>query len=127
MTLNQYSSVCIQVLSEASGFLPSVFRRGPRGTVDVIADILFLCKSGRNKTGIMYQANLSYQMLKFYIWHMVALGLLDESEDLFRTTGKGAEFLAHYQILAETLEKLGKINSTIIQSAGTRGGYTLGR
>ena len=114
-------------MSEPSGFLPSVFRRGPRGTVDVIADILFLCKSSRNKTGIMYQANLSYQMLKFYIWHMVEIGLLDESEDSFRTTGKGAEFLAHYQILAETLAKLGKINSPIIQSAGTRGGHTLGR
>jgi predicted transcriptional regulator len=127
LTLNQYGSVGIPVLSEPSGFLPSVFRRGPRGTVDVIADILFLCKSGRSKTGIMYQANLSYQMLKFYVWHMVALGLLEESEDLFRTTGKGAEFLAHYQILAETLAKLGKINSTIIQSAGRKGGHTLGR
>lgn len=93
----------------------------------MIADILFLCKSGRNKTGVMYQANLSYQMLKFYIWHMVELGLLDESEDLFRTTGKGAEFLAHYQILAETLAKLGKINSTIIQSAGGKAGHSLGR
>ena len=87
----------------------------------MIADILFLCKSGRNKTGIMYQANLSYQMLKFYIWHMVALGLLEESEDLFRTTGKGVEFLAHYQILAETLANLGKINSTIRVPEGMAG------
>jgi predicted transcriptional regulator len=118
----------MQVLTESSRFLPSVFRRGPRGTVDVIADILFLCKSGRNKTGIMYQANLSYQMLKFYIWHMVKLDLLEESEDFkFRTTGMGAEFLAHYQILAETLAKLGKINSTIIQSAGEKAGQILGR
>jgi predicted transcriptional regulator len=94
----------------------------------VIADILFLCRSGLNKTGIMYQANLSYQMLKFYTWHMVALGLLEESENLkFRTTAKGAEFLAHYQILAETLAKLGKINSTIIQSAGGKAGHILGR
>lgn len=67
-------------------------------------------------------------MLKFYIWHMVELGLLDESEDLkFRTTGKGAEFLAHYQILAETLAKLGKINSTIIQRAGEKAGHILGQ
>ncbi|MGI0038110.1 MAG: winged helix-turn-helix domain-containing protein, partial [Nitrososphaera sp.] len=69
-------------MSEPSGFLPSVFRRGPRGTVDVIADILYLCRSERNKTAIMYQSNLSHQMLKFYMWHMVELRLLEESEDL---------------------------------------------
>lgn len=77
----------------------------------------------------MYQANLSHQMLKFYIWHMVELGLLDGSQDLkFRTTAKGAEFLAHYQKLAEVLAGLGKIHDTIIpRDTEGAAGHILGR
>ena len=115
-------------MSEPSGLLPSVFRRGPRGTVDVIADILYLCRVERNKTAIMYQANLSYQMLKFYIWHMVELRLLEVSEGLnYRTTENGEEFLAHYQKLAEVLARLGRIHGGIIHGDEENTGHILGR
>jgi predicted transcriptional regulator len=81
-----------------------VFRRGARGTIDIIADILSLCGSWNKRTKIMYKANLSHQMLKFYIWHLVELGLLEESEDMkFRTTEKGRAFLSHYQHITRLL------------------------
>jgi predicted transcriptional regulator len=74
-----------------------VFRRGARESVDIVADILELCSSWTKKTKIMYNASLSYQMLKFYLWHIVELGLLKESEGVeFRITEKGKEFLPRY-------------------------------
>jgi predicted transcriptional regulator len=49
------------------------------------------------KTKIMYNASLSYQMLKFYLWYIVELGLLEESEGVeFRITEQGKEFLSRY-------------------------------
>lgn len=81
-----------------------VFRRGARGTIDIIADILALCNTWNKRTKIMYKANLSHQMLKFYLWHLVELGLLEESEDMkFKTTEKGRMFLSHYQHMAKLL------------------------
>ena len=81
-----------------------VFRRGARGTIDIIADILSLCSGWNKRTKIMYKANLSHQMLKFYLWHLVELGLLEESEDIrFKTTENGRAFLSHYQHLARLL------------------------
>ena len=92
-------------MSEASedGYT-GVFRRGARGTIDIIADILALCSTWNKKTKIMYKANLSHQMLKFYLWHLVELGLLEESDDMkFKTTEKGKAFLSHYQHMARLL------------------------
>jgi predicted transcriptional regulator len=87
-----------------------VFRRGARGTIDIIADILTLCNSWNKRTKIMYKANLSHQMLKFYLWHLVDLGLLEESEDMkFKTTERGREFLSHYQRIARLLVGLNEI------------------
>lgn len=88
----------VQGLSHANKTHPGIFRRGARGTIDIIADILSLCESWTRKTSIMYKANLSHQMLKFYLWHLVELGLLEESEDTrFKITERGAEFVSYYR------------------------------
>ncbi|MGI0036634.1 MAG: winged helix-turn-helix domain-containing protein, partial [Nitrososphaera sp.] len=85
-------------LSEVRDSPAGIFRRGARGTIDIIADILSLCGSSAGRTNIMYKANLSHQMLKFYLWHTVELGLLEESNDAkFTITEKGKQFLACYQ------------------------------
>lgn len=63
----------------------------------------------------MYRANLSHQMLKFYLWHMVDLGLLQESDRMkFKITDRGEEFLVHYQKLADTLTGLGAANKSSV-------------
>ncbi len=85
-----------------------IFRRGPRGTIDIIADILSLCGSSAGRTSIMYKANLSHQMLKFYLWHMVELGLLEESDDSrFTITEKGRQFQACYREIGNLLAGMG--------------------
>jgi predicted transcriptional regulator len=87
---------------------PGAFRRGARGTIDIVADILSICRTAKKRTGVMYQANLSHQMLQFYLWHMVDLGLVEESVDSsFKTTQRGEEFLAYYHRLATILQGLG--------------------
>lgn len=84
-----------------------------------MADILQLCKPGRRKTGVMYRANLSHQMLKFYLWHMVELGLLEETMEMrFQTTEKGEKFLSNYQMLADTLSGLGLTKSNMSNGDG---------
>jgi len=94
------------------GNYAGVFRRGARGTIDIIADILVLCESWNKRTKIMYRANLSHQMLKFYLWHLVNLRLLEESEDMkFRTTEEGRAFLSHYQHMARLLVGLKDIRN----------------
>jgi len=96
-------------LSTNHDYYTGMFRRGARGTNDIIADILLLCGSWNKKTKVMYKANLSHQMLKFYLWHLVELGLLEESSDMkFRTTERGREFLSHYQSMTRLLARLGK-------------------
>lgn len=86
------------------GNYTGVFRRGARGTIDIIADILALCGTWNKRTKIMYKANLSHQMLKFYLWHLVELDLLEESQDMkFKTTEKGRAFLSHYRQMTKLL------------------------
>lgn len=100
------------VLSGATedGEYTGVFRRGARGTIDIIADILSLCNSWNKRTKIMYKANLSHQMLKFYLSHLVDLELIEESEDKqFKTTEKGRTFLSHYQQMAWLLVGLNDV------------------
>lgn len=90
------------------GNYPGVFRRGTRGAVDITADILSLCNTWNKRTKIMYRANLSHQMLKFYLWHLVELGLLEKSQDMkFKTTDKGRAFLSHYRQMTKLLLGLG--------------------
>jgi predicted transcriptional regulator len=51
-------------------------------------------------------------MLKFYLWHLVELELLEESEDMkFKTTEKGRAFLSHYLHMAKLLNGLNDIKS----------------
>jgi predicted transcriptional regulator len=64
----------IVVQAAEDGNYTGVFRRGARGTIDIIADILSLCNSWNKRTKIMYKANLSHQMLKFYLWQWSSLG-----------------------------------------------------
>ena len=95
--------------TKEDGNYAGVYRRGARGTIDIIADILFLCNSWNKKTKIMYKANLSHQMLKFYLWHLVKLGLLEESKEMkFKTTEKGHVFLSDYEHMAGLLIGLNK-------------------
>jgi len=49
---------------------------GHRGRLDIIADILVASYGGVKKTYLMYQCNLSFRQLKYYLHFMLQKGLL---------------------------------------------------
>jgi len=65
-----------------------------RSRLEIIADVLGVVRDGARKTRIMYQANLSYQLLTRYLKDMLELGLVRiEDEATYELTLKGHELL----------------------------------
>jgi predicted transcriptional regulator len=80
-----------------------------RGRLDIIASILSVVNSnvGARKTRIMYQANLSYKLLTQYLNDVVEAGLITfETNECYRLTRKGKEFLAKFSEYCKSLEKV---------------------
>lgn len=69
-----------------------------RSRFDIIADILQVVSQNAKKTQIMYQANLSYKVLKRYLREMTAASLIgfETREHLYILTQKGKNFLETY-------------------------------
>ena len=70
-----------------------------RNRLDIIADILQVASQNAKKTQIMYQANLSYKVLKRYLRDMTAASLISfqAADQLYVLTHKGREFLEAYK------------------------------
>ena len=72
-----------------------------RSRVEIIYRILEIAQTGETKTKIMYKAFLSYAKIKQYISTLTEAGLLqyDPSNDLYRATHRGVQFLKTYEQL----------------------------
>ena len=70
-----------------------------RSRLQIIADILIVAEDGAKKTRIMYQANLSYDLLKRYLAETLEADLIsvDKDKKIYVTTGKGKVFLKKYE------------------------------
>ena len=75
-----------------------------RNRLEIIADILLVASQNAKKTQIMYQANLSYKVLKKYLSDMMASSLISfkTSEKLYAITEKGQAFLEAYRDYSKT-------------------------
>lgn len=73
--------------------------RNYRDRFDIIADILKIAKRKPKKTQIMYQANLSYSVLKKYLADVIDNGLISYEADsrYYVLTDKGKEVLIRYE------------------------------
>lgn len=70
------------------------FARGvKRERMEIMAEILCYCNHEKNKTDIMYKANLNYVQLKKYLKLLTAQGLLVVDSNKYVTTQKGYRFL----------------------------------
>jgi predicted transcriptional regulator len=82
-------------------------RKNNRGKIEIMADILTLSTVGIKKTHIMYRANLSYEQILYYLGELMGRNLLEqdtvEGTQVYRTTGKGREFLQHFANMAELI------------------------
>ena len=70
-----------------------------RGRLDIIADILHVASQNAKKTQIMYQANLSYKVLKKYLTEVTEASLIsfEDEKQCYMVTDKGREFLEAYK------------------------------
>jgi predicted transcriptional regulator len=102
-----------------------------RGKLDIIADILSVASRNARKTQIMYQANLSYKVLRKYLSEILGAQLVrfeDESQ-LFLLTEKGREFLEAYEKYSKStksVEKwLGEVatKKSVLQDLSANGVY----
>ncbi len=65
-----------------------------RSEIEIFADILQIATTKVNKTTLLYQANLNYNLLQKYLVFLVERGLLGKFGNSYMTTPKGREFLA---------------------------------
>jgi predicted transcriptional regulator len=81
-------------------------RRQYRSRIQIAADILKIAKDGSRKTRIMYQGNLSFDLLQKYLDMLVNFGLLEVrgSEKSYIATEKGRRFLEDYRELQKYSE-----------------------
>ena len=76
-----------------------------RTNLEIAAEILSFCRKPRTKTHVMYNTNLSWQMLQKYLSQLQSLGLLEvhHSVTKYATTQKGVKFVEKWRELVELL------------------------
>ncbi len=75
--------------------------RERRGRIEIMMDILDEASGGVNKTGIVYGANLNFNMAKRYLPLLMKRGLIvrldGEGGDVYEITERGQEVLKNYK------------------------------
>jgi predicted transcriptional regulator len=67
--------------------------------MQILAETLKAVKTGARKTRIMYQANLSFRLLKKYLDYALQAGLIvppSESNGVYSVSDRGHDFLERY-------------------------------
>ena len=67
-----------------------------RGKLEIMADILLVTRDGARKTEIVYKANLNFTRIERYIPFLEERGMIKNSDQVYKTTEKGEEFLREY-------------------------------
>jgi predicted transcriptional regulator len=77
-----------------------------RISLEIMAEILSLCKQPQVKTKVMYGVNLSWLMVEKYLSQLQSMGLLEVHRSLTRyaTTQKGLKFVEKWSELVELLQ-----------------------
>ena len=74
---------------------------GRRHKLDIVAKILELARPGINRTGLVYQANINFTILKNYLEILEAKGFIEAYDKKLYSTVVGMEFLEKYWQLME--------------------------
>jgi predicted transcriptional regulator len=74
-----------------------------RNNLEIMVEILSLCKEPQTKTRVMYGTNLSWEMLQKYLSQLQSKGLLEvhHSRAKYATTQKGLKFVKKWRELVE--------------------------
>lgn len=79
-----------------------------RNRLEVIAEILSLCKNPATKARITFQANLSFLQVKNYLSSLKSLGFIEvqyHSQTRYETTMKGRELLKRLRKLLQVFAR----------------------
>ena len=87
----------------------SITNGSRRGKMDIIAEILLFCEQQKNKTSIMYNANLNYSQLKSQIDALISQGLLEKKLNKYSTTKRGYRFLELFAQINDLLDEFKNI------------------
>ena len=74
-----------------------------RGRLEIIADVLLVAKEGAKKTAIVYKANLNFNRAGKYLLYLEEKGHIEHTNEGYKTTERGKEFLQDYQKMKEQL------------------------
>jgi len=78
-----------------------------RDRLQIIADILAVVRGGARKTHIMYQANLSFTLLKRYLGEVLEAGLAwCDKENHYQITQRGRDFLERFTNYSRRYEQV---------------------
>lgn len=84
--------------------------RGRRSSLEVIRDILVQALNGTTKTGMVYGANINFNVLRKHWRTLLQSGFIEELEvdgrTLYRTTQRGREFLESFESLSQLMSAL---------------------
>ncbi|MEM3565595.1 MAG: winged helix-turn-helix domain-containing protein [Candidatus Bathyarchaeia archaeon] len=82
-----------------------VFGKRYRSSFEIIASILEIAVKGVSRFVIANRLNTNYAQLRRYLSYLVRMGFIDAEADgrkiLYKTSGKGLEFLRLYYALLE--------------------------
>ena len=74
-----------------------------RGRLEIFADVLLVAKEGAKKTAIVYKANLNFNRVENYLPYLEGKGLIEHTNEGYKTTERGKEFLRDYKKMKEQL------------------------
>jgi predicted transcriptional regulator len=88
--------------------------KNKRESLQVIHDILKAIQIGKTKpTHIMYKANLSHQMLEYYLKDLISKELISETKTskgrIYALTDKGYNYIKEYKLILGFMESYGLI------------------
>jgi predicted transcriptional regulator len=80
-------------------------RKTKRTQIEIVAEILDLCKQPTAKTQVMYKTNMSYAKVLKLLEHLHELQMLkpDKNSKKYETTEKGREYVKKYYELEKIL------------------------
>lgn len=81
---------------------------GRRSAIEIIYEMLMVCRAGANKTAVMYRSNLSHDQLVRYLGFLETQGLIHRNDQgRYLLTQQGDETLKQIEAVIRVLGDLG--------------------
>jgi len=80
-----------------------------RGRLEIIYEILSICRKPINKTSILYKCNLSFSQLQKYMEYLFSHNLLksikEKQKEYYHVTDKGRTYMEEYEKLTDLFKE----------------------